>query len=240
MQNFSMPHETPAYARFDHDQYARSRSPGDFWGQIRRTVNGKPVSDDQIQMIVGEIKRRLSLQPDDVLLDLACGNGALSRFLFDSCSESLGVDLSEYLVSVANRHFARPPRHMFSTQGAAEYVRSESRPERFTKALCYGSFSYFSTADATDVLRELRERFVNVGTVFIGNLPDRDRKDVFYSKAKPDPAELSDHSSQIGIWRSPKEFTALARNADWNIQFSAMPAGFYSAHYRYDVTLSRT
>jgi SAM-dependent methyltransferase len=237
MQHFSMPHETSSYVRFDHDQFARSKSPDDFWGQIRRTVNGKPVSDEQIQMIVGEIKQRLSLQPTDVLLDLACGNGALSRFLFDSCSESLGVDLSEYLISVANQHFARPPQYTFIAHDAAEYVRSESRPERFTKALCYGSFSYFPAA--ADVLRALREKFINIKTVFIGNLPDRDLKDIFYSKAKPDPAELSDHSSQIGIWRSREEFTALARNAGWNIQFSTMPAGFYSAHYRYDVTLSR-
>jgi SAM-dependent methyltransferase len=234
-----MPEKASTYTKLDYDQYARTKAPDDFWGQVFRTVKGSPVPEVQIQMIVSEIKQRLSLQPDDVLLDLACGNGALSRYLFESCAELHGVDLSEYLVSVANQNFARPPRYTFSAQGAAEYARSEMHPECFTTALCYGSFAYFSATDAAEVLRLLCKKFVKVRTVFIGNLPDLDRKDIFYTKTKPSTAELLDHTSQIGIWRSREEFMGLARDAGWKAETSSMPADFFSAHYRYDVTLSR-
>ena len=233
-----MPSDNKTYLKFDHDAYAKSRAPDDFWGQVRRTVNGVPVSDDQIKLIVDTIRLALDMKPDDTLLDIACGNGALSHLLFDSCSGYLGVDLSEHLISVAKANFETLPNYQFMQQGAAEYVRAETRPERFSKVLCYGSFPYFPAADAAEVLRTLFEKFRNVKSVFIGNLPDKDRAAEFY-KRPPNTEELADCYSQIGIWRTRSEFTKLASNAGWQVKFSTMPAGFYSSYYRYDALLSR-
>jgi SAM-dependent methyltransferase len=227
------------YPTVDYDQHARTCSPDDFWGQVKRTLYGKAVSDSHIEMIIHAIKRNLELQSHDVVLDLACGNGALSQRLFDSCAGLVGVDISEYLIEVANKHFAAPPRFAFVAQGAAEYLRAEPRPERFTKVLCYGSFAYFSQHDAQAVLQLLKDRFPGVDSFFIGNLPDLDRKAEFYKQREPDPRELSDPHAQIGIWRCQFEFAAMAAEAGWSVEFSAMPPAFYSVHYRYDVLLRR-
>jgi len=229
----NMPH-----LKFDHNEYAKTRALDDFWGQVRRTVQGEPVSDDQIQMIVYAICSALEMKRADTLLDIACGNGALSHLLFDSCTEYLGVDLSEHLISVAKTNFEALPNYEFKHQGAAEYVRTEVRPERFSKSLCYGSFSYFPAVDATQVLRTLFEKFSNVQSVFIGNLPDKDRAAEFY-KREPVAAELADCYSQIGIWRTRNEFSELASAVGWKVKFSTMPTGFYASHYRYDALLSR-
>ena len=121
-----MPNQQPTYLKFDHDEYARTKAPDDFWGQIRRTVQGAKVSDDQIAMIVAAIRSGLDLHTEDTLLDIACGNGALSRLLFDSCSAYLGVDLSEHLISIAKANFEASPNFVFLQQGAAEYVRTEA------------------------------------------------------------------------------------------------------------------
>lgn len=233
-----MPSDNETYLKFDHDAYAKSRAPDDFWGQIRRTVQGAPVSDDQIKMIVDTIRSELNMKPSDTLLDLACGNGALSHLLFDACSGCLGVDLSEHLISVAKANFEVLPNYQFMQQGAAEYVSTESRPERFSKVLCYGSFPYFSAADAAKVLRVLHNQFTNVQSVFIGNLPDKDRAAEFY-KQQLDAEELADNCSQIGIWRTRSEFIQLANDAGWKVKISTMPAGFYASHYRYDALLER-
>jgi cyclopropane fatty-acyl-phospholipid synthase-like methyltransferase len=224
--------------KFDHDGYAKTRAPDDFWGQIRRTVHGIPVSDDQIKMIVDRIRHELHLTHGDSLLDIACGNGALSHFLFDSCAEYLGVDFSEYLISVAKTNFEILPNYRFLHQEATEYVRSEARPQRFRNVLCYGSFSYFSAGDAAEILRTLFEKFSNVQKVFIGNLPDKYLAAEFY-KREPDIKELNDNTSQIGIWRTREEFMRLAYDAGWQVKFSKMPSEFYSSYYRYDALLSR-
>jgi len=233
-----MPNDNKTYQKFDYDEYARTRAPDDFWGQVKRTVQGVPVSDEQIKMIVDTIRSALDLKPDDTLLDIACGNGALSHLLFDSCSGCLGVDLSEHLISVAKANFEALPNYQFMQQGAAEYVRTEARPERFSKVLCYGSFPYFPAADAAEVLRTLFTKFSNVKTVFIGNLPDKDRAAEFYRK-QPDIEEITDCHTPIGIWRTRSEFAQLASDAGWKVKFSTMPSGFYSSYYRYDALLSR-
>ena len=227
------------YPKFDHNEYAKTRAPDDFWGQIRRTVQGEPVSDEQIKMIVDAIQKALRLKSDDKLLDLACGNGALSHLFFDSIAEYLGVDFSDHLISVAMKNFEKLPRYKFVTQGAAEYVRQEMRPEKFTKVLCYGSFSYFPAADAAEVLRTLHEKFTNVQTVFIGNLPDKDQAAKFYKTKQVSAEEMSDSSSQIGIWRSQNEFSRLVGEAGWKPKYSIMPAEYYAGYYRYDALLSR-
>jgi cyclopropane fatty-acyl-phospholipid synthase-like methyltransferase len=230
---------SPSYPKFNHDEYARSQAPDDFWGQIRRTVGGKPVADNQINMIVDAIKAGLEIREDDVLLDLACGNGALAHLFFDSCAGYVGVDFSEYLISVAKKNFEKPPDAVFTKQDVAAYVRREPKPKRFTKAVCYGSFSYFPDPDAVDVLRLLFERFSNIESFFIGNLPDRDRVEKFYTKRDPNQDELSDPCSQIGIWRSRDDFAKLTNKAGWHVEFLSMPMEFYGAHYRYDALLTR-
>lgn len=147
--------------KFDHDLHARTKDETDFWGQIRRTVNGKPVDEAQIEMIIGRIREKLVLQEVDVLLDLACGNGALSSRLFCGINSYQGVDFSPRLIEVANKFFSAPPRCTFVQSCAAEFIDVEKAPHRYTKVLCYGSFSYFRPEQATRVLDKLNKYFTN-------------------------------------------------------------------------------
>lgn len=225
--------------KFDHDLHARTKDETDFWGQIRRTVNGRSVDEAQIAMIINRIREKLALQNDDFLLDLACGNGALSSRLFSGLAGYQGVDFSARLIEVASKYFAEYPRFTFAHSGASEYIDSENDPCRYTKALCYGSFSYFRPEHACNVLAKLNKEFINVTRFFIGNLPDKDLAEKFYGERKITPQELTDNESPIGIWRSRDEFIALARDHGWTAEISVMPEDYYAAHYRYDVLLTR-
>jgi cyclopropane fatty-acyl-phospholipid synthase-like methyltransferase len=226
------------YPKSDYKEYPKLLPPDDLWGQVRRTVYGKPVSDDQIQMIVESMRSGLNLTGDDRLLELGCGNGALSHFLFDGCAEYLGVDFSEYLISVAQRKFQRPG-FAFTADDALHYLQAEGEPARFTKALCYAMLSYLSDQQAEALLSELAIRFTGIATLFLGNLPDRDSAHRFFPEGKDYSAELDDPSSQIGQWRSPAQLEALAARAGWVARFERMPDAFYQSHYRYNAVLER-
>jgi len=222
-----------------HKEYPKTCAPDDFWGQVKRTVKGVTVSQNQIDMIVGAVRNGLSLDREDVLLDIGCGNGALSRYFFNDCSQMLGIDFSEYLISVAKANFENPPFFTFEESDAASYVDMEPEPARFTKALCYGCFSYLTFVDAEHVLRQLSERFLHIKTLYIGNLPDKERAHLFYEEGTNFSGLLDDNTSPIGIWRSKEEMTELAFDTGWNVNFYTMPTDFYATHYRYDVILSR-
>ena len=118
---------------------------------MRRTVNGEPVSDHQIDLIVDEMSAALALSSADTLLDICCGNGALSTRFFDQCAGGLGVDYSQTLIDVANKHFATPDVTYVEGEAVA-YLKAAEQPERYTKALLYGSFNFFPAAPAEELL----------------------------------------------------------------------------------------
>lgn len=221
-----------------HKEYPKTCDPKDFLGQVKRTVNGKPVSQVHIDMIVNAIKKGLHLNKYDILIDIGCGNGALSRYLFDNCSKYLGIDFSEYLIKIAKLNFEKLPLYEFQEIDAASYVESELNPDQYIKALCYGCFSYLSFEDAERVLTVLSKRFSNTKILYIGNLPDKDRAHLFYPKEKDFNNLLDDRNSPIGIWRNQDEMTKLANKTGWSIKFNLMPEEFYASHYRYDAILT--
>ena len=227
------------FPKSDYKDYPKTLDRDDLWRQVRRTVHGQPVSEAQIAMIVEAIRKGLQFRANDVVLDLGCGNGALASYLFDDCATLEGVDPSEYLIGIANGRFTIPGRTTFLVDDAAHYVENTPDPGRFTKVLCYGSFTYFSEADAARVLDAIGRRFINVSRVFIGNLPDAKRADRFYPPGKDYRAELKDHNAPIGIWRSEKELRELASLTEWKLAIAMMPMDFYAAHYRFDATLTR-
>jgi SAM-dependent methyltransferase len=224
----------------NYDTHARTVAGDAYWSQVRRTINGKPVSEAQIMMIVDAIVSALSLQPQDVVLDLACGNGALSSYLYDKCAGLVGVDISPYLIEIARRDFARPPNYRFEQDDVIFYLAHGSDDATFSKALIYGSFQYLSRVEAVALLELLGRRFVAVVKIFIGNVPNKRLVDRFYLDGVPSETELNDPEARIGVWYAPEEIEAMAEATGWRASLSHMPADFYTAHYRFDVTLERS
>ncbi|WP_166671369.1 class I SAM-dependent methyltransferase [Pseudodesulfovibrio indicus] len=222
-----------------YDELVRNCAPDDFWGQVKRTVGGKPVSEEQIEMIVSAVVEATDLKPEDRMLDLCCGNGALSTRVFAHCAQGHGVDFSEQLIKVAREHFEDAPRETYELADVVEFLKTSSESGRFTKAFCYGSFQYLPQAMAEEFLVELNRRFVSVSRVCIGNVPDKERMNVFFREGAYVEGIEDQHDSAIGIWRTRKEFSELAAAAGWRAEFRTLPEGYYASHYRYDAVLSR-
>ncbi len=232
-------HPAIEYPKSDYKEYPKTLAPDDFWGQVRRTIYGRRITEEEVAVMVDAIRSGLDLHPEDDVLDLACGNGALSSRLYAHCRSLVGVDNSEYLIEVAHANFEDRDRSRFVLDDAAHYVESEPEPEQFTKALCYGSFSFFTAESAQAVVTGLGRRFVNVSRVFLGNLPDRDRASAFFPEGVDYAADLDDPASQAGIWRSASHLHEMAAAAGWSSRVVMMPAGFFNSHYRFDLVLER-
>lgn len=216
---------------------AKRVAPDDFWAQVQRTINGRVVDEAQIQMIVEAVVRGLQLGPTDTLLDLCCGNGALTDRVFAHCSGGKGVDVSDELIAVACRYFAAPHRD-YVRADVGDYVRQEPSPEVYTKAMCYGSLQLLSAQRVQALLATLRKRYKNVQRVLIGNHPDRARAAEFYAERPYEPGEEFDHLRPLGAWRTEDEIRELALTAGWDVEIKRMAQDFYAAHYRFDAILT--
>ena len=219
-----------------YDEHAKQCDETDFWGQVRRTQAGEPVGDDQIDLIVEEMIDAMALGPTDRLLDVCCGNGALSDRFFDRCAGGLGVDYSETLIEVATAHIARPG--VSYVQGeAVSFLETIPETSGYTKALVYGSFNFFPTDAAEQMLAAIRQRFTEVERLVIGNVADLAHVHDFFGDRYTEGVELRP-DSPIGIWWSRGDFVAMAERAGWNVDFRRMPDTFYASHYRFDAVLT--
>jgi cyclopropane fatty-acyl-phospholipid synthase-like methyltransferase len=227
------------YPKSDYKEYPKTLPRDDLWGQVRRTIYGRRISEEEVAAIVASIERGLQLSANDSLLDLACGNGALTARLFSSCRSVLGVDFSSYLVEVAKERFDDPPDYVFREAEMLDYVRSEPEPLRFTRAMCYAGIQYLTPESVELMLAELSRRFRNVQRFLLGNVPDKDRAQLFFSDAADSQPDLADPTSQIGVWWTQAEIEDMARRCGWQVTFSRLPEDVFNARYRYDAILSR-
>ena len=214
--------------------------PTDFWGQVKRTVNGKPVTEDQIDLIVDAASDGLKISENDWLLDLCCGNGALTDRLFEMCRGGAGVDFSEPLINIAKKHFFKPPDRTYLLDDVERFTHKYELPERFTKAFCYGAFMYLSTQKASSLLRSLHNRFKHISRIYIGNLPDKDKLDHFFHSSAYTAGVENDPDSPIGIWRTQSEICQLAKETGWIAEILHMPDTFFASLYRNDAVFYRS
>ncbi len=234
-----MTKNTPNQPFSFYKEHPKSCAPNDFWGQVKRTVNGQPVSDAQIKIIIDAVGSGLELNKDDFLLDLCCGNGALSRFFFNECKGGLGVDFSAALIGIAKNNFEVLPHQKYILEDVVRFSECPVLPTRFTKILCYGSFAYLEKNAAQNLLKNCLTNFSNVQVFYIGNCPDKSQATDFFRKGVHLPGIENEPDSAIGIWRTKDEFSTMAQEAGWSAQFITMPDEFYASKYRYDVILTR-
>jgi len=223
-----------------YEKHARACDPQDFQKHVMRTVQGKPVGQAQLEMLVEGIVVGLNIEPNDVLLDLCCGNGAITDLIFAKCRGGLGVDFTPYLIEVAKTNFERPPDRLYCLSDACEYAENATHTERFTKILCYGAFQCLLESKAAGILLALRRRFANIRCVFLGNLPDLDQAASYFESKGLDVSpvqELRRHDTLLGTWRTEEEVTKLASVCGWRAKISRMPPSYYGARYRFDAIL---
>jgi SAM-dependent methyltransferase len=230
--------QVPYDANF-YKKHPLTCDPDDLWGQVRRTVKGKPVGEDQIQLIVDAVTSGLGLKADDRLLDLCCGNGALTDRIFTRCEGGCGVDFSEPLIEVARRRFEDGSRSKYVLSDVVEWVGDAQNSGPYSVALCYGSFSYLSTSQAEALLRNLWLNFPSVRSFFLGNLPDRAQLARLVGDRPWCDGDENRPDTQFGIMRTDEEITTLANKAGWHAHAVRMPAEFFAAEARYDAVLTR-
>ena len=229
------------YNNFNHNEHAKQFARSDFWSQIRRTVNGEPIDDYQISLIISAVRNGLRVGRQDSVLDFGCGNGALSSVIALNGCRLHGVDNSEYLISIAKEYFEDQQRVTFQYTTIESFLAQLSVEHgfMFTKSLCYGAFSYFSDEEINHLFAAHNSKLQNVETIYIGNIPDISQKDKFFVRYTPPDLDLLSCKTSIGKWWTQCELHELARSYGWCSSIVKMPDDFYGSSYRFDLVLTR-
>jgi SAM-dependent methyltransferase len=215
--------------------------PDDLWGQTGAGHRNIP-GEDSAEALVETLLAHLDLQKYDVLLDLGCGNGALTNLIFEHCAGGVGADGIAPLIATAKSRFENKTRQ-FLKRDMLDCVMSLPKPERFTKALINGAFQYLWPEDATAVLQQLNKRFTRVNRLVLGLLPDRDHlslENKIVAIMLPDgiPAGYADDAeSPLGIWRTKDEVRRMAAETNWHAEIGTVRGD--QGTFRFNAILTR-
>jgi len=205
-------------------------------------VNNQEVFLETYAAYVAE---QIGLTPDDVLLDVCCGNGLLTSYLAKHCKAVLGVDFSDKLIAQAKRNHES---QLVTFVCADALVLGELKIKHpavnlpFTKSTLCFSFQYFETVSLG---KQVVEGIFNQGpsVLFLGDVPDRDRF-FYYYKSWRDLARLVKHMLQqrndMGKFWSLEELTFIAKSLGKQGKKVTQPDSFPYAHYRMDFLISNS
>lgn len=209
--------------------------------QVGKTEMGAAVAASQVDAIAAVLIQRLELTPEDVLLDLGCGNGLLSQALAPSVAQVVGVDFSEPLLAeaMATCHQANV---IYRKGNVAEMSPTLWLPHLPTKACCYEVVQHLDD----DALRAMLLAVATGGdrdiTVLIGGVPDLERQRAFYDTPERWVAYEKAREAgtdRMGRWWTRDELVGVAASSGFEAVTLQQPKGLYTSRYRFDALLRR-
>lgn len=214
----------------------------EFLKQVDRTINGREVDNEQIDLIVEMIGDKLGIGRNDHVIDLCCGNGFLTRRVAARAHSVLGIDFSAYLISVAEKH-NRPNNVAYLCQSvldlSGDVLESLSR---YGKAYSYDAMQYFSVTESRTFLTLLASISSRGFTLLLCGLPDHQRLFNFYDtpdRRRDYERRLANGTEAIGTWWSASELAALGHETGFDCEILPQDQRLHTAHYRFNARLTR-
>jgi 2-polyprenyl-3-methyl-5-hydroxy-6-metoxy-1,4-benzoquinol methylase len=207
--------------------------------QVGKTVGGRPIDSQQLDAIVGSILQQLGMTRDDTVLDLCCGNGAVTSSVARHCSSIRGIDFSRQLIESAQERFGGP-NVAYVCADVCDLDR-KLVPEGITKIYLYEGLQHLEHDSVRELLTRIRESFQPFPPVLIGSVPDRDRIWQFYDT----PDRVAEYRQRvavgtepIGTWWRQQEIRNLASDCGLACAFNEQSGSPHTAHYRFDVLVT--
>lgn len=148
------------------------------------------------ELLVRDLAEVLQPSPDDVVLDLGCGNCVLSSKLFGSCRRVVAVDFSKTVLSQASA----PPTFSLVV---ADIRFPPFRGETFSKVFSYSTLPHLGTMREVCRMLGRWHGLLRDGCVlFLGDVPDRARLGGIIMRA----------ARRTTTWRGVKYWVAILMN----------------------------
>ncbi|HED33218.1 MAG TPA: class I SAM-dependent methyltransferase [Gammaproteobacteria bacterium] len=225
-------------------QYYRDRvenkDRSDFLWQVGKTVDGVSVPDEQIDLIIENIASKLQLGIKDIVLDIGCANGLLTKKIAGYVTKVTGLELTSELYEVACE---------YNSHGNIKYINANildyeigEGNDKFTKVYLYEVMQHLSYQEADMLFKKLGDITADDVSIFIGGVLDVEKKwnffDTFERRSRYFTGLLSE-SDPFGSWYHKDYFNCLALRHNFDSECVSQKNRLYTSHYRFDCVLTR-
>jgi cyclopropane fatty-acyl-phospholipid synthase-like methyltransferase len=208
--------------------------------QIGWTIGGQPVDLSQVDLICEAIASYLSLSPDDVLVDLCCGNGLVTERLASLCRQVLGIDYSESLIASA-RSRSSASNTIYQASDVTS-LRDAVLPGSANKLCMAAGLQYFGPASLSALLDRLAERLPQREAIVFVNVPDLSKLDLFCDtpeRRREFEERQAAGREAMGTWWDRDELAGVLQRHGYRAEFRTPAPERLSAHYRFDLLAVR-
>lgn len=116
----------------------------DYWNR-KDSMTGE-LWQAQADFFVRQVSREVTFGPEDVVLDIGCGNGHVIAALATRVKEAHGADTSQVSVDQSAARYASVPNLHFHTLPPDDYLALDTLPMRdVTRMLCVSVVQYYKS-----------------------------------------------------------------------------------------------
>ena len=210
--------------------------------------SGRRGEQYNFEKIANDVIDKVQFEKEDIVLDVCCGNAALTKFIAHACMEIHGVDHSEAMIDTARKLILKENIANLRLHLSDVMLIDKLFPENyFDKSYCYFSFQYFNRQKREILLEKLSRVTKPNGSIFIGDIPDKTKMWNFYESKGKFWREKISHAIQfkegecdLGWWIDPKEITDWCRKNKLEVSILSQDKNLPHAHYRFDVLIKNT
>lgn len=216
-----------------------SLEPSEYLKQVGHTLGGVPISDSEFNYLIADIKKGLDLSSRDVLLDLCCGNGTITKQLSDSCYSISAIDLSEKMISIA-KQYNNPNNISYIHGDVRDINKFFGDKKEFSKVLMFAALQHFNTNDLVNLIRLISSVSSKEFSIFLGFIPDAAKKWIFYNSIKKRIAYFQrklTKSDIMGTWWHRQYIANVCSKEGFTCNFINIPEGRYGYAYRFHVII---
>jgi cyclopropane fatty-acyl-phospholipid synthase-like methyltransferase len=213
----------------------------EFLKQVEKTVFGQPITSAQFAAIISDIHNGLDIRSDDYILDLCCGNGIVTSEISKACRAVIGIDFSDPLINIAKK-YNKPENGTYFCMSVLDQNIKRLVSNPITKIYMYEALQHFEEGDLQRILELALEISSSNPVIFLGSIPDIDKLWEFYDtdeRREEYKIRKSTNQEAIGTWWSRKYIADVCLDNGLECQFLSQNPLLHSAHYRFDVRLTK-
>lgn len=220
-----------------YDWRATHRDETEFLWQTGHTVGGVPMADDALDLLLDPIRDALALSGDDVLLDLCCGNGYLTKRLAGDVARIVAIDFSAEMIRLARSHNSADNIEYHH----GDVKRLATHLPRVTKVLMMYALQHFTPGEVRGLLGDLKNRMGTGGVIVFAGVPDFNARADFYAGRRQ---TLSIRLRRLigrdlmGVWWKKSELAKICAEMGLSAEFLAIDPALDNARFRMDVRVS--
>lgn len=214
----------------------------DLFFQVGKTINQKPINKEMFKLILKGLELDLELKKEDVLLEMCCGNGLITKPISTVVDYVYAFDFTNHLIEVAVKR--RSAINISYKVGDAkrdffQLFLFKRVPNKF---LMNDSLGYFTKDDLSKIIRLINSKVDNYSFLITG-IPNFNKRFNFYNtterKEKYEKMKIKNDQffEGMGRWWRPEELYEIGN--DFGIEVKIKNQQKELSNYRMNVLFKK-